>query len=482
MLLSLSLDLGTTSIAGIAVAPDGEIVNSVQRSNTSACEGLPAGHAEQDPLEIRTIALDVLSELASELPGTAACLGLTGQMHGVLLADAERRPLTSLITWQDRRATESANDHSGSWLESFSAACSDTDLQRTGCRLSPGYLASTLSVLSRTDRVPPEAHRAAFLTDWIGAELTDGAIVTDRSNAAASGVYDLAGDYWSEPLLTAGGLAKSLFPEVVDSGTILGPLSPGIANSTRLPAGLPVCGAIGDNQAAVLGSLPENESAIQINVGTGGQISWPVDTFRRVAGMDTRYLPHGRFLLVGAGLAGGDAYAWVNHILGQWLSPFGNPPAAESLYSQLNELAATVPSDADGLTCQPLFRGTRREPHARGRLTGITWENFTPGHLARAVLAGIAEGFAWFFDNAAEARPADFEKIIGSGNGLRQNPLLVDCLARRFDRPVYLPVHSQEAAYGAALLAGSQCGVWSDLASAGACIALVRQDLPSARD
>ena len=476
MLLSLSLDLGTTSIAGIAVTPDGAIVGSVQQANATSREGLPVGHAEQDPLAIREIALDVLSELATDLPGTPACLGLTGQMHGVLLTDARRIPLTSLITWQDRRANEPATNGPGSWLEIYRTACNENDLSRTGCQLSPGFLASTVSVLSQTDRIPPKATRAAFLADWLAAELTDSEIVTDRSNAAASGVYDLVNDCWSDSLLSAGRLPARLFPAVVDSGHVLGPLSSDVACRTGLPTGLPVCGAIGDNQAAVLGSLPANESAIQINVGTGGQISWPVDQFLSVTGMDTRYLPHHRFLLVGAGLAGGDAYAWINHVLGQWLSPFGDLPSRDFLYRRLNALAAEVPSDAHGLTCQPVFRGTRREPHARGQLSGITWDNFTPGHLARAVLAGIADGFAWFFENAGTAQPAHFNKIIGSGNGLRQNPLLIDGLAHRFDRPVYLPAHSQESAFGAALLAGSECGIWSDLAAAGNCIELVRQD------
>ena len=88
MLLSLALDLGTTSIAAIAVDPDGRVVTRVQRPNTATLPDLPAGHAEQDPQTIRTIVAEVLSELARDLPGTPAGLGLTGQMHGVLLTDS----------------------------------------------------------------------------------------------------------------------------------------------------------------------------------------------------------------------------------------------------------------------------------------------------------------------------------------------------------------------------------------------------------
>ncbi len=486
MLLSLAVDLGTTSIAAIAVSGDGRIVTSVEAPNTASLAGRPRNHAEQDPTKIRDIAAGVLRELGRDLPGTPACLGLTGQMHGVLLTDESRQPLTPLITWQDRRANQpcqpSASDDgahaapAASWLTDYLAGCRDSDLARTGCRLAPGYLAVTLSLLKRTAAIPDRACRASFLADWLAAELTDTSVVTDRSNAAASGVFDLVGDQWSRPLLEAGGLSEGWLPEVVESGTVIGSLVPEWASQTGLPAGLPICGAIGDNQAAVLGSLPSDETAIQINVGTGGQISWPIPNFCRIPGMDTRYLPRDRFLVVGAGLAGGDAYAWVNRTLGDWLGRFGEPPSPERIYDHLADLAANIPADADGLTCTPVFRGTRRRPSDRGTFHGVTFDNFTPGHVARAVLSGIAEGFAWFLENAGEAAPTGCERIVGSGNGLRRNPLLVDCLARRFERPVYLTESAQEAALGAALLSGAGNGVWPDLTTAGRSIQLVRHD------
>ena len=478
MLLSLALDLGTTSIAAIAVDPDGRVVTRVQRPNTATLPDLPAGHAEQDPQTIRTIVAEVLSELARDLPGTPAGLGLTGQMHGVLLTDSARCPLTPLITWQDRRANESAGTDSNghpapSWLETYLAACKDVDLAKTGCKPAPGYLAVTLATLIGSDSIPQDATSATFLADWVAAELTDTSIVTDRSNAAASGAFNLMEDCWSGPLLDNGRIPHEWMPGVVESGSVIGTLVPEWAAETGLPAGLPICGAIGDNQAAVLGSLPVGEPALQINVGTGGQINWPVPEFCHVSSMDTRYLPQDRFMLVGAGLAGGDAYAWVNQAVSGWLDAFGTPPSADAIYSQLADSAASVPPDADGLVCEPLFRGTRRQPTARGRLEGITFRNFTPGHVARAVLNGIAEGFAWFFENAGHARPADCVRIVGSGNGMRQNPLLVESIERRFGLPVVLAAHDQEAAFGTALLAGSQCGVWPDLATAGNAIKLL---------
>jgi sugar (pentulose or hexulose) kinase len=143
-------------------------------------------------------------------------------------------------------------------------------------------------------------------------------------------------------------------------------------------------------------------------------------------------------------------------------------------YDRLNALAAAVPDDADGLVCEPFFRGTRRRPDARGMFRGVDESNFTPGHVARAVLNGIAAALHSFYDSAGEQRPATVTRIIGSGNGLRKNRLLVETLARVFQREVWLPAHREEAAYGTALLAGSQTGVWRNLEAAGACIRLER--------
>jgi sugar (pentulose or hexulose) kinase len=466
MTLALALDLGTTSIAAVAVNNRGELVARATVANSSAVSGLPAGHAEQHPEQLRSLALECLRDLAAQLPTAPICLGITGQMHGGLLVDAERQPLTNLVTWQDRRANSLAADEK-SFLERLLSRCNAAALLRTGCRLSPGYLAATLAVWVEQQSLHAKAHRALCLADWISAELRDADAITDRSHAASTGVYDLERDEWSAELIAAARFPAALLPEVRESGAAIGRLSPAAAAATGLPAGLPVCNSVGDNQAAVLGSVPAGEPAIQINIGTGGQINWPIPRFLRVEGMDTRYLPFGRYMLVGAGLAGGDAYAWVNRTAADWLRALGQEVSSDEIYRRMNDLAAQVPADGAGLRCEPSFRGTRRQPLQRGSFTGVTNENFTLGHVSRAVLQGIADGMHWFYDHAGAHRPAALRRIVGSGNGLRTNPLLVEIISRTFEREVWLPMHHEEAAYGAALLAGSTTGLWVDLETAG---------------
>ncbi len=467
MRLALSLDVGTTTTTAVAVDDTGRIVRVARRTHQADVPNLPSGHAEQDPRRHRQIALEVLRELADGLTGEPCCLGVTGQMHGVTLVDDFRRPLTNHITWQDRRANLSPQDGGPSYLEMYLEKCAEPDMFGTGCRLSPGYLAVTLFVLQQSDELPADVSRAVMLTDWIAAELCDGPVRTDRSNAAASGVYDLQQDGWSASLLEGGGIRRDWLPNVMESGAVIGQLCAEVAHQTGLPQGLPICNAVGDNQASVIGSVPASETALQITIGTGGQINWPVDEFVRVPGMDTRYLPIGRQMLVGAGFVGGDAYAWVNRSMRSWLQHFGVSPRSDAVYDVLNRLAEETPAHCDGLTCEPFFRGTRPEPVRRGIFAGVSNDNFTPGHVARAVLQGIATAFHDVFERAGDRRPREVSRIIGCGNGLEQNRLLTRLLADAFGLEVWFPEHAEAAAYGAALLAGVQSGLWSDLPHAG---------------
>ena len=476
MSVVLALDLGTTSTAALAVDHHGKLIHVVRRDHDADVSGLPAGHAEQDPHTHLRTSIEVLKELSAKLSDRPTCLGLTGQMHSVLAVDAARRPLTNLITWQDRRANHVDAGFGTTFLNDLLSRCDEQSLSDAGCRLAPGYGAVSLFVLRERDQPPPDVSGIAPLADWVAAELTDGPIRTDRSHAASWGIYDLRHDRWSESLREACSIPAEWLPGVVAGGEPLGGLCPQFAAATGLPAGLPICAAIGDNQASVLGSVPDGETSIQITVGTGGQINWPIDAFDRVEGMDTRPLPIDRMMLVGAGLAGGDAYAWVQRLADRWLRSFGEPRDSDELYDVLNRLAAETPGDADGLVCEPFFRGTRRDPLRRGTVTGIGVDNFTPGHIARAVLNGIAAGFHSFWSLAADNTPPNVQRIIGCGNGLEKNSLLARIIADQFSLPMSVPKHQEAAAYGAALLAGVMTGFWSSMVEAGRGIELKAVD------
>jgi sedoheptulokinase len=149
----------------------------------------------------------------------------------------------------------------------------------------------------------------------------------------------------------------------------------------------------------------------------------------------------------------------VKRTAAAWLEAFGASLPEEELYRRMEQAIAASPADAGGLVCEPFFRGTRRQPEARGAFRNVTPENFTPGNVARAVLRGIAEGMHSFLELGGEHAPREARRIVATGNGIRRNRLLVEMLEERFGLAVEVPGHEEEAAYGAARLALTQSRV-----------------------
>lgn len=131
-------------------------------------------------------------------------------------------------------------------------------------------------------------------------------------------------------------------------------------------------------------------------------------------------------------------------------------------FDGMNRLAAAVPPGSDGLRCSPLFTGTRADPTLRGALTGLSAENFTPGHVARALLKAMAAIFHEGYLEIAGALGGRRSQLVGAGNGLRQNDLLAEIVADAFGLPIVLPRHQEEAALGAAWAAAVGPGLLPD--------------------
>jgi sedoheptulokinase len=452
------------------VDQSGNQVCSVTRTHHASVDGLPAGHAEQNPDQLLAAALDALAAVANETSGQQIqAIGVTGQMHSTVLLDSRQQPIGNVITWQDKRSTISGSSGQNP-LQQLRDQVSESAVNATGCRLSPGYMATTLYTLQQQGQWPAECQSVSFVADWIAAQLTGQGVVTDRSHAASSGAFDLVEDCWSSQVMSAANILPEWLPPVRESGEPTGTISQAIAQKTGLAEGIAVCNAIGDNQAAVLSALGNDPGSLLINIGTGGQIVWKMSDFARVQGMDTRYLPSGvsgqpQFMLVGAGLCGGDAYAWINRTVRSWLTSFGIERSEDEVW-QVLAAQLEQPRDNLELTCEPYFSGTRPEPDRRAVFAGVDQTNFTPANIALAILQGIARTMHDVYQHADNTAPSPVRSITMSGNGSRRNPLLVKAVAEQFGVPVAVSPCSEEAATGTAMLAGVATGVWADLTSA----------------
>jgi sugar (pentulose or hexulose) kinase len=469
----LGLDLGTTTITALALDPaNGDVLaraTTPNRAESTSPADRARGRSEWDVGIIARAACNCLHETSRQLgpgAGELAGLGITGQQHGMVLVDDNLRPLTPLIGWQDRRGAELHAASGQSFVERAVDLVGQAAPQRTGCRLSAGYLAVTLFWLKETGALPASA-TACFLPDYFAARCTGARPVTDPTCAASGGVFDLrAGDWDGEPL-AALGLARSLLPEVRPSGERLGRLLPEPASASGLPAGLPIFVGIGDNQASFLGAVANPAQSVLVNVGTGGQVAAWADTPHVDRLLEARPFPGRGYLLVCAGLCGGRSYAALETFfrqVGEQL--LGVTPPAR-LYEAMNRLAAAVPAGSDGVTCAPFFTGTRHQPELRAGWAGLAPETFTPGHLARALLEGMAQAFHAGYDAIARQTGRAARQLVGAGNGLRENPLLAGIVAAQMQLPLQVPCHREEAAFGAALLAAVGAGCCPDLGAAG---------------
>jgi sugar (pentulose or hexulose) kinase len=186
-------------------------------------------------------------------------------------------------------------------------------------------------------------------------------------------------------------------------------------------------------------------------------------------GLEARPHVDGQYLLVGAGLVGGRTYAWLRDFyleVGRQL--FDVDGDAEAVYERMTDLADRVAPGAEGLWVEPLLTGTREEPGRRGKMDGIGTANFSPGHLSRAVLEGMIAQFRQLYELGVKAVGLEERSLlVGAGNGIRKNKVLREIAKAQFGLRMQVPAHTEEAAFGAAMLAMVMSGDKASLKEAG---------------
>jgi len=442
MSIVLSLDIGTSKIAAVAFdCETRQLVEVVTAVNSATVSGLAPGRHEQDAAPIYDICLQLLRQLigCGAFPAAAVrTIAISGQMHGVLLVDRELRPLTNLITWCDQRASElTARINRGSW---------PTD--RTGCFLHPGYGGATLAVWADQNAIPAGS-TALTIADFVAAKLS-GVIATDASHAASWGIMDIRKACWDREIIDRLGIPLAILPEIKPGLSELGKLRVDLGLASTVTVRLP----LGDNQASFIGTCGLANDAMLLNLGTGGQISLPCPNFNFRPELETRPLPFGGYLLVGASLCGGRSYAHLKDFFKHTIQSFtGQTMADEALYAAMNRLAESIGAE---LTVDTRFAGTRMHPDARGEVSGIGINNFTPAALARGFVRGMVRELTGMVDrNTAEK----FKEVLISGNAIRKNPLAQQFITEELGLPCVPADHREEAATGAALAAAHAAGL-----------------------
>ncbi|MBD2844807.1 hypothetical protein IDH44_06355 [Paenibacillus sp. IB182496] len=479
-MIVLGLDIGTTTLAGVALelSADGGPARLVQTASE------PGGAAvmrpgspldEQQPELVLAAAERLIARLSAGAPEPPAAIGLTGQMHGIVYTDAAGAACSPLYTWQHRSGLAPASEADAAGSPDAGGETLAARLSRlSGYPLATGYGVVTHAALERADAVPREAVAMGTIADYVAMRLCGRRMpVLEPSQAAGLGGYDLDAGAYDRAALARAGIGTALLPPVSAAPEPIG----------YTPGGAAVCAAIGDNQASVLGALRELETELLLNIGTGSQLSMYAARPLRVPGLETRPFPGGGCLLVGAALAGGQAYALLERFLRGVVEELGSGRDAGAsvlpegaLYARMEDLldreeragraaAGTVPDTQ--LRVHTQFYGTRQDPHARGAVAGIGPDNWTPGQLITGVLDGIADELHGYWEALPPAVRGRVSTLAGAGGALRRSRHLALACARRFGLPLRRPALAEEAAVGAALHAAVCVGAIDGYAAAG---------------
>lgn len=427
-------------------------IRSVTRDNDSWIRTPRPWERLQDPARIEAKVRRVLAELL-ETRGGVAGIGLTGQMHGILYVRGDGAAAGPLYTWQDGRGGLPLKRGAGSYAEGLS--------ERTGYRLAPGFGMVTHGYNLKNGLVPRDSRGFCTIHDYLVMRLAGRtSALMDPTDAASLGVFDLRRGAFDRKVLAGARIGLDLLPEIAPSGTFAGTYQ-----------GIPVYTALGDNQASFLGSVRDVKRTLLVNIGTGGQVSAFTDRPIQSDELDVRPFPGGGFLLVGALLCGGKAYALLESFFRQTLAYFGQAMDREACYARM----AAVPYDrlAGKLAVDTRFAGTRLDPTLRGAVRGVSIDNLTPEHLIAGFLDGIADELDGFYAKMPEGVRRQITLIAGSGNGIRRNALLRRIVSRRLARRLRMPAHCEEASVGAALTAAVGAGCFEGFQSAGRMIRYV---------
>ena len=445
----LGLDLGTGSAKAVLVDEAGAVLG--EGSAPYAVSSPRSGWAESAPADWWQACVAAARAAVGERGSGVRGLGLSGQMHGVVLSDAEGEPLRPAVLWADARSVGELGAY---------RALGPEVLRTLANPPAVGMAGPSLLWLRENE---PASYRAARWAlqpkDWLRLRLT-GEAAAEPSDASATLLYDLEADDWAWPVVEGLGLRAGLLAPLVPSGAVAGTLGEGAALSLGLPAGIPVAAGAGDTPAAALGTGLLEEGRVQLTVGTGGQVVAPrespsPDPARRIHLYRAAYdgaAGGGRFYAMAAVQNAGLALEWALGVLGvSW----------EEAYRE----AFAVPPGAGGVLFLPYLTGERTphfDPRAHGAWTGLGLSHGR-AHLLRAAFEGVAFALREGLE-ALEAARERVPKLRLAGGGTAEDPwrqLLADVLGRPLS---ILPtdVASVASARGGALLAGVAAGVYGN--------------------
>ena len=469
MTFLIGIDVGTSSAKAVLIDESGEVL-ATAAPEYEFVTPRPLW-AESDPEDWWTATVTAIRRVLEESgieKGKVSGLGLTGQMHGLVMLDQTGEVLRPCIMWNDQRT--------GDQCAALTKRVGESKvIELTGNPILPGFTApKVLWVEENEPEVFAKTAKVVLPKDYIRYRLS-GEFYSDVSDASGTSFLDVAGRRWSEEMLSAGKVPRKWLPEVTESPVASTRVSGNAAGITGLSEGLPIVAGAGDQAAQAVGCGIVKGGVVSATLGTSGVVFAHSD--------ECRVEPEGRlhafchavpnkWHLMGVMLSAAGSFQWYRNTLGGE-EMVREKETGEDAYDLLTREAAKIEAGSEGLIFLPYLTGERTphpDPNAKGVFFGLTLRH-TKAHLTRSVLEGVTFGLKDSLE-LMRGLGTEIDEVVASGGGAR-SALWKQMLADVFESRIVLVNATEGAAYGAALLAGVGCGLFPSVEEA--CDAVIRE-------
>ncbi len=449
----VALDISTTASKALVLGADGRVLGLA--SSPHAISSPYPLWSEQEPADWLQAAQESLCRVLAEnqiTPARIQAIGLTGQMHGLVLLDQHENVLRPAMLWNDGRSAKQCD-----------AIRDALGLARlvalTGNDAFTGFTAPKLLwVRDHEPDVYERINSVLLPKDFVRLKLT-GTYATDKAGAGGTLLLDLPSRDWSYEVLSALDIPRGWLPPTNEGLGVTGVVSHAVSKATGLREGTPVVAGAGDQAAQATGVGAVCPDIWALTLGTSGVVFAPSSVPATDALGRAHAFPHavpGMWHMMGVMLSAAGSLEWYRNTL-----------ASEVALAALLEEAGRAPPGCDGLVFLPYLTGERTphaDPLALGAFVGLT-PRHSRGHITRAVLEGVAFGLRDNLELLMEAGLPPPREIRISGGGAK-SPLWRQILADVLQMDLHVVEVTEGAALGAALLAGAGAGLWPSVEAA----------------
>jgi len=464
--LFLGIDVSTTGAKALLIDEKGAVVATVTTPLT--LQTPKPLWSEQDPGEwwagTVTSTRRALAEAGAKADEVAA-VGLTGQMHGLVLFDADRKVLRPAILWNDQRT--------GAECEEIHRRVGTAELIReVGNVALTGFTAPKILWVRKHE---PEVYRRARLVllpkDYVRLRLT-GEAAMDKADGSGTILFDLKKRTWSRRVLEKLEIPAEWMPPTFEGPEATGRVTAAAAAETGLKEGTPVMAGGGDQSAGAVGAGAVRPGVVSLTLGTSGVVFATTDAPLVEPEGRLHAFCHavpGKWHFMGVTLAAAGSLQWYRDTL-----------APSEGFDAIVAEAERAPAGSEGLLFLPYLSGERTpypDPLARGSFVGLTLRH-RRAHMTRAVLEGVAFSMKDCFGLLQGAGLGAVREVRIAGGGAK-GPLWRRIVASVLGLPMVTATSTEGAAYGAALLAGVGAAAWPSVeAACDATIAVTGRDEP----